>query len=261
MTKNQQEIPALKVEQISVYYEKTPVLWDISTEIPSGKLIGIIGPNGAGKTTFIKTILGLLQPMTGHIEVLGSPLKKGSPNIAYVPQRESIDWNFPITVFDLVLMGRYGHIGLFRWPRKADKEAAKHALEMVGMLDYAKRQISELSGGQQQRIFLARAIAQNPSLYLMDEPFAGLDLGTEKILVNLLKELRDSGKTILIVHHDLSSVETYFDWIVMLNMRLVASGPTEKYFNEDNLGKTFGKNNILLNEVLKITRKKSLGIS
>lgn len=255
-----QDIPAIRFEQISTYYDKTPVLWDVTASIEKGALVGIIGPNGAGKTTLIKTILGLHSPSTGHIEIFGKSIKEQKNSIAYVPQKESIDWNFPITVFELVLMGRYGYLGLFRWPRKADKVAALDALDMVGMLPFAKRQISELSGGQQQRVFVARAIAQNPSIFLMDEPFAGIDLQAEKIIMNLLKKLQKEGKTILIVHHDLNSVESYFDWVMMLNMRLIACGPTKECFSLDTLSKAFGKNNVLLSELKILSKKQPLGM-
>lgn len=252
--------PALQVSQVTVNYDKTPVLWDISLEIPQGKLVGIVGPNGAGKSTFIKTALGLIQPISGKIEFFGSPLKEVQTRVAYVPQRETVDWDFPITVRELVLMGRYGRLGIFRWPRQADWAAADHYLEMVGMTQYASRQISQLSGGQQQRVFLARALVQEADVYFMDEPFAGIDLGTETVLMNLLRQLKSNGKTVFVVHHDLNTVESYFDWVIMLNMRLVACGSVGHVFNAETLNTTYGKSYALLDEVLKLSQQKTTGL-
>lgn len=251
----------LQTHHLSVNYDKTPVLWDISLQIPSGKIVGIIGPNGAGKSTFIKTALGLVTPISGKVEFFGLPLKEVRSKIAYVPQRESVDWDFPITVADLVLMGRYGKIGLCRWPRQADKKAAEHFLEKVGMGAYAERQISQLSGGQQQRVFIARALMQEAEVYFMDEPFAGIDLATEKLIIDLLHQLKSTGKTVFIVHHDLNTVESYFDWVIMLNMRLVAFGKVDQVFNPDTLNTTFGKSYALFDEALKQSLQKTAGFS
>ena len=251
---------ALQVHQLSVNYDKTPVLWDISLEVPQGKLIGIIGPNGAGKSTFIKTALGLLKPITGQIEFLGMPLKNVRRQIAYVPQRESVDWDFPITVQDLVLMGRYGRLGIFRWPRQADKLAAQHYLEKVGMASYAHRQISQLSGGQQQRSFIARALMQEADIYFMDEPFSGIDQATEAVIMDLLRQLKSEGKTVFVVHHDLNTVEAYFDWVILLNMRLVACGPVLEQFNPQTLNAAFGKSYALFDEALKLSQHKTAGL-
>lgn len=253
--------PALKVHQLTVNYDKTPVLWDISLEVPSGKLVGVIGPNGAGKSTFIKTALGLVQPISGKIEFFGQLLKEVRQRVAYVPQRESVDWDFPITVRDLVLMGRYGRLGVFKWPRQADYAAADHYLEVVGMAQYKERQISQLSGGQQQRVFIARALLQEADVYFMDEPFAGVDLATEKVLMNVLRKLKDEGKTVFVVHHDLNNVEDYFDWVVMLNMRLIACGSVQQVFNPDTLNETYGKSYSLFDEALKLSQDKTKGIS
>ena len=176
---------------------------------------GIVGPNGAGKSTLIKASLGLIKPISGKIEYFNLPLKDVQKRIAYVPQRQSVDWDFPITVRDLVLMGRYGRLGPLRWPRKADWAAADRYLEMVGMGPYAGRQISQLSGGQQQRVFIARALLQEADIYFMDEPFAGVDLATEKVIMNILSNLKSEGKTVFVVHHDLNTVESYFDWVVL----------------------------------------------
>lgn len=254
---------ALKIDQLTVNYEKTPVLWDITLQIPQGKLVGIIGPNGAGKSTLIQAALGLMRPapISGSVEFFGRPLASVRDRIAYVPQRESVDWDFPITVIELVLMGCYGRLGLFRRPRKADWSAANRVLEQVGLADFAERQISQLSGGQQQRVFLARALLQEADLYLMDEPFAGVDLTTEKILIQLMRQLSAEGKTVCIVHHDLNSVESYFDWLVMLNLRLVASGPTQDVFTADNLQLAYGKNHVFLDEAIKLSRDQTSGMS
>jgi manganese/zinc/iron transport system ATP- binding protein len=251
---------AVQVSQLSVNYDKTPVLWDISFEVPTGTLVGVIGPNGAGKSTFIKAAMGLLKPISGKIEFFGKPLKAQPNKVAYVPQRETVDWDFPITVRNLVLMGRYGKLGLFRWPRKADWSAADHYLEMVGMKEYADRQISQLSGGQQQRVFIARALLQEADIYFLDEPFSGIDLASEKVIVNILKKLRDMGKTVFVVHHDLNSVENYFDWIVLLNMRLVASGPMTEVFTPELLNTTYGKSYALFDEAIKLSAQKTRGL-
>lgn len=243
--------PALKVDYLSVNYDKTPILWDISFEIPSGKLVGIIGPNGAGKSTLLKALLGMVKSYSGKIEFFGKPLKKIKKNIAYVPQRTSVDWDFPITVLEVVMMGQYHQLGLFKWAGKKNKEKALKTLEKVGMAAFAKRQISELSGGQQQRVFIARALAQEADFYLMDEPFAGVDMATEKTLIELFEELKRQGKTLFIVHHDLNTVEQYFDTIILLNTCLIAYGPTAKEFTAENIKRTYGKSSLLLEEAKK----------
>ena len=250
---------AFQVQNLTVSYDKTPVLWDISLKIPKGVLVGIVGPNGAGKSTLIKASLGLIKTLSGRIEFFGQPLKKVRQQVAYVPQKESVDWDFPITVQDLVLMGRYGRMGLFRRPREADRVAADHYLNLVGMKDYGHRQISQLSGGQQQRAFLARALIQESNLYFMDEPFAGVDLATETLIMQLLEQLKKKGKTVFVVHHDLNTLEKYFDWVIMLNMRLVACGPTKDFFNAETLRSTYGKSYALLDEAFKISQKKQTG--
>lgn len=256
----QPQPPVFQVDQLSVNYDKTPVLWDISFKVPAGKLVGIIGPNGAGKTTLIKAALGLVPPISGRIEFFGQPLKQVRLRVAYVPQRQTVDWDFPITVRDLVLMGRYGRLGLFRSPRQADLAAADHYLELVGMTPYAHRQISQLSGGQQQRIFLARALLQDADIYFMDEPFAAIDHASEMVIMNILRQLKAQNKTVFVVHHDLNTVESYFDWAIMLNMRLVACGEVREVFNGDTLSTTYGKSYALFDEALKLSQQKASGI-
>ncbi|WP_096152851.1 MULTISPECIES: metal ABC transporter ATP-binding protein [Bacillus] len=228
------------IENLTVAYHRKPVLKEISFSVPEGKLIGIIGPNGAGKSTLIKAILELTPKASGSVSIYGKPYKSQRKLIGYVPQRGSVDWDFPTNALDVVLMGRYGHIGWFKRPSKKDIEFAYECLEKVGMKEYASRQISQLSGGQQQRVFLARALAQDSSIYFMDEPFVGVDAATEKAIVTILNELKSQGKTVLVVHHDLQTVKEYFDWILLLNMRKVAIGPTEEIFTMENLQKTYG---------------------
>ncbi|MEC0534590.1 manganese ABC transporter ATP-binding protein MntB [Bacillus spizizenii] len=230
----------VELDNVTVAYHKKPVLQEISLQVPEGKLIGIIGPNGAGKSTLIKTILGLVPRASGDISIYGKDYKDQRTRIGYVPQRGSVDWDFPTNALDVVLMGRYGRIGLLKRPKKADVDMAKAALEKVGMLDYAKRQISQLSGGQQQRVFLARALCQDADIYFMDEPFAGVDAATERAIMTLLAELKEKGKTVLVVHHDLQTAEDYFDWILLLHLRKIAFGPAENVFTIENLQKTYG---------------------
>lgn len=256
----EKKAPAVKIEQLSVNYDKTPVLWDIHCEIPEGKLVGIIGPNGAGKSTLLKSLLGMTRPLSGKIEFFGKPYKEVRHRIAYVPQRSSVDWDFPITAFEVVLMGRYGKLGLFKWSKNADKEAARHALDTVGMLAFADRQISQLSGGQQQRLFIARALLQDADIYFMDEPFAGVDMATEKAIIALMDKLKNQGKTLLVVHHDLTTVESYFDWVVMLNTCLIASGQVSAVFNTQSIMRTYGRSSALIDEAAKLTQNKTLGI-
>jgi manganese/zinc/iron transport system ATP- binding protein len=251
---------ALNVEQLSVTYDKTLVLWDVHCKIPSGKLVGIIGPNGAGKSTFLKALLSMVRPLSGKIEFFGGPYRSAKQRIAYVPQRSSVDWDFPVTAFEVVLMGRYRKLGLFKRPSSADKEAARRALEMVGMQGFADRQISQLSGGQQQRLFIARALLQDADLYLMDEPFAGVDMATEKEIVALLDKLKAQGKTLLVVHHDLSTVDSYFDWVLMLNTCLIACGPVSEVFNSETILQAYGKSSALLEEAVQLTQNKTAGL-
>jgi manganese/zinc/iron transport system ATP- binding protein len=247
--------PALEVHDLTVAFDRKPVLWDIDLTIPTGKLVGVIGPNGAGKSTLIKSIMGIIPPSSGYIHVFDKPLDEVRKQISYVPQRESVDWDFPASVMDVVLMGRYSKLGLFKRPRKADRDVAMDCLKKVGMEAYFNRQISQLSGGQQQRTFLARALAQQADLYFMDEPFAGVDAASEKAIINLLREMTNSGKTVIVVHHDLQSVTQYFDWVILLNTRLVASGPTSTTFNQQNLQETYGGKLTLLADVADLLRR------
>lgn len=251
----------IEVEGLNVNYGKTSVLWDVSFQIPKGALVGVIGPNGAGKSTLLKAMLQLVRPLSGKIDLIGSPsFAKVQSKIAYVPQRGCVDWDFPVTAFEVVLMGRYGRLGLFGRPRKADKEAAIEALEFVGMLDFKDRQIGQLSGGQQQRLFLARALVQNAELFLLDEPFAGVDLASEKTMIDLLKKQKEKGKTILVVHHDLTTVDEYFDHLLLLNTRLVASGPKKEVFTKENLALCFGKSHVLFDEAATLSAKSLSGL-
>ena len=233
-------VPVLDVHDVTVAYHRKPVLWNIDLTVREPRLIGIVGPNGAGKSTLIRAILGLVPMATGKVTVFGAPLKKNRRSVGYVPQRESVDWDFPVTVLDTVLMGTYGELGWFRRPGRAHRRWALECLEKVGLADLARRQIGQLSGGQQQRVFLARALAQRAQLYFMDEPMAGVDAATERVIFELLQQLRADGKTVLVVHHDLRTVPTYFDEVVLLNMRLVAYGPVGTTFTPENLRKTYG---------------------
>ncbi len=230
----------IEVEDLTVAYQEKPVLWDIDMFVPPSTLMAIVGPNGAGKTTLIKTILGLIKPVAGTVLIKGKPYEQQRRIVGYVPQRGSVDWDFPTNVLDVVMMGRYRALGWIRRPGKAEKEMALQALDKVGMRDYAERQISQLSGGQQQRVFLARALVQDAEIYFMDEPFQGVDATTERAIINLLKELRAAGKTVVVVHHDLQTVPEYFDWVMLLNVRSIASGPVEEVFTEENLRRTYG---------------------
>jgi len=230
----------LSIQDLTVAYNGRPILWDIDCEIPNNKLVAIVGPNGAGKSTLIKSCLGIVKPLTGDITFYGEHLKKVLNRVAYVPQRESVDWEFPVSVLDVVLMGLYGKIGWIRRIKDIHKKEAKNALELVGLSGYEERHISQLSGGQQQRVFLARALVQNADLYLMDEPFAGVDAATEKSIITVLKNLQKEGKTIVCVHHHLQTVNEYFDYTILLNGRIVAEGPVSEVFNEENLKITYG---------------------
>ena len=230
----------LSVHDMTVAYHRRPVLWDVDLDVPAGKLVGVVGPNGAGKSTLIKAAIDLVPRASGVVRFFGLPYKKARRRVAYVPQRESVDWDFPVSALDVVTMGRYGRIGWLRPVGRSHREAARAALDRVGIADLADRQISNLSGGQQQRTFLARALVQEADLYLMDEPFAAVDAATEQAIVALLQDLRSAGKTVVVVHHDLQTVSRYFDHVILMNMRIVAHGPTATTFTDDNLRKTYG---------------------
>lgn len=222
---------ALEIQNLTVVYDLKPVLFDVNLKLPKSKLIAILGPNGAGKTTLIKSILNLVPSVLGTINIAN--FKK--TDIAYVPQSSSVDWDFPITVLDVVLMGCYGNLGFFKRPSKKDHINALKTLDTVGMSDYKDRQISKLSGGQQQRVFLARALMQNAEIYFLDEPFKGVDAKTELIIINLLKDLKNQGKTLVVVHHDLKTVSSYFDWVTFVNGKIIANGKTEDVFTKENI--------------------------
>ena len=232
--------PALTVRDLTVAYDEEPVLWDLDLTVPSGVLMAIVGPNGAGKTTLLKTILGIESPAAGQVRLFGAPYDQVRERIGYVPQRGSVDWDFPTNALDVVLMGLYGRLGWIRRPGAEEREEARAALEQVEMADYADRQISQLSGGQQQRVFLARALVQEADLYFMDEPLQGVDATTERAIIDVLRSLQEQGRTVVAVHHDLQTVSEYFDRVLLLNVRRMADGPVEEVFTEDNLRRTYG---------------------
>jgi manganese/zinc/iron transport system ATP- binding protein len=235
----------LAVRDLTVAYGDKPVLWDVDVTLPKGQLTAIIGPNGAGKSTLIKAAMDLVPTTAGTIEVFGKPYREQRRLVGYVPQRTSVDWEFPTDALDVVLMGTYGQLGWIRRPGRTQVARAMQSLEQVAMADFAHRQISQLSGGQQQRVFLARALAQDADLYFMDEPFAGVDATTERAIISLLKELRARGKTLVCVHHDLQSAPDYFDYVVLLNGRLIASGPMASTFTDDNVTRTYGSRHVV----------------
>lgn len=234
------QTPMLQVEGLTLSYDREPVVDAVSLTLEAGRLVGILGPNGAGKSTLIKGILGLQRPDAGRALFFGQPLDAVRRRVVYVPQRGAVDWDFPVTVADVVLMGRYGRLGLFGRPSRQDRRAAAEAMEKIGIADLARRQIGELSGGQQQRVFLARALAQDGELLFMDEPFVGVDAATEEAIVALLREMRDAGRTVVVVNHDLQTARAYFDELVLLNRRLVAHGPSEEIFTPSLLTRAYG---------------------
>jgi manganese/zinc/iron transport system ATP- binding protein len=246
--------PPVEIHDMTVAYHRKPVLWDVDLALPERKLIGVVGPNGAGKSTLIKAALGLVPLASGKVEIYGQPYAKQRHLVGYVPQRESVDWDFPVTVFDVVLMGTYGRLGWVRRPGASERRQAHECLAQVAMDPFARRQIRQLSGGQQQRVFLARALAQDAQIYFMDEPFAGVDAATEQAIFGVLQKLRENGKTVIVVQHDLQTVRQYFDYVVLLNMRLVDAGPTETTFSNENLQKTFGGRLTILDEAAEAVR-------
>lgn len=236
-----EEFP-LVTEHLSASYDKKPVIFDINLKIPKSKIVGVVGPNGAGKSTLIKAIMGMMPKCSGKVLILGQPFKKALKHIGYMPQRENIDWDFPVSVYDVVMMGRYQNLGLFKNPQIKDKEFVDVCIDKVELSEFKDRQIADLSGGQQQRVFLARALAQESDLYFMDEPFAGVDARTERAIMTVLQELRDKGKTLMVIHHDLATVRDHFDYLVLINHQVIAAGPTKEVFNLENLEKTYGGN-------------------
>jgi len=248
----------LSIHDLTVAYNRKPVLWDVEYEAPDRALIAIVGPNGAGKSTLIKAVLGLVPAASGLVEVYGRPVARQRHLIGYVPQRGSVDWDFPVSALEVVAMGLYGRIGWLRPVARRHREAARACLDQVGMADYADRQISHLSGGQQQRVFLARALAQEATLYFMDEPFAGVDAATETAIVDVLRRLKDEGRTVVVVHHDLQSVPEYFEHVLLLNGRVVAAGAVDEAFTPDNLRRTYGGRLTLLDDAATALAQRSL---
>jgi manganese/zinc/iron transport system ATP- binding protein len=229
------------VEDLTVSYGQNTALWDIDLDIPPGVMAAIVGPNGSGKSTLLKAALGLVKPVAGHVRFLGLPVAQMRGRIGYVPQRHEVDWDFPTDALDVVMMGLYGQLGWFRRPGAAERARALAALAEVGMQDYAGRQISQLSGGQQQRVFIARALVQDAPILILDEPMAGVDATTERLIIDLLRRLRDRGRTVIVVHHDLTTVSAYFDWLVMINRRIIAQGPVAQVYTPENLRAAYGR--------------------
>ncbi|MAC94535.1 MAG: manganese ABC transporter ATP-binding protein [Flavobacteriales bacterium] len=251
---------SIETHNLTVSYDRRPVLWNIDFKLPSGKIIGIIGPNGSGKTTLLKAIMGLVKPSSGYVKLFDQDLDKVRSKISYVPQRESVDWDFPASVMDVVLMGRYRKNNLLKPTSKEDKNIAAEALEKVNMLEFSNRQISQLSGGQQQRVFIARSLAQGADLYILDEPFVGVDAATEEAIMQLFKKMQEEGKTVVVVHHDLQTAKLYFDWMVLLNTRLVACGPKEEIFNDELLQEAYGGKLNVLSKVGELIKEKRFPI-
>lgn len=251
---------AIEVHNLTTTYGGAPVLWDVDFELPAGQIIGVIGPNGSGKTTLLKTIMGLLEPSSGYVKIFNQDLSKMRERIAYVPQRESVDWDFPASVFDVVMMGRYRKNNLFKRTNKIDVEIVEECIEKVGLTEFRDRQIAQLSGGQQQRVFIARALAQKAEIYLMDEPFVGVDSATENSILNLLEEMRNTGKTVLIIHHDLQTVSDYFDYLVLLNTRLIAKGTPQDVLTKENLTNAYGGQLTLLAKVANLIKENQFPI-
>ncbi|CAM4287082.1 metal ABC transporter ATP-binding protein [Paenibacillus alkaliterrae] len=233
-------LPALSVNGLSASYQKNKVLDDVNFDVNPGTLTSIVGPNGAGKSTLLKVMLDLHPKLSGSVSYFDSTYYKVKSRVGYVPQRGSVDWDFPTNALDVVMMGLYGQIGWLRWPKRIHREKAMNALDKMGMADYAGRQISQLSGGQQQRVFLARALVQDADLYFLDEPLAGVDAATERAIMDTLKTLKSNGRTVMVVHHDLQTVEDYFDHVLLLNRTVVANGSTNEIFTKENIFRTYG---------------------
>lgn len=239
-------VNACDVCKLSVAYRDKPVLNKIDFQCPRGVIMGIVGPNGAGKSTLMKALVGLMPAIHGSVEFFGKSFKAVRHRVGYMPQQNSVDWDFPTTVFDVVMMGTYGGLGWFRRPGTTERDRTRRALEQVGILDLADRQIGELSGGQRQRTFLARALVQDPEIYFMDEPLQGVDAKSERAIIEVMRSLKQQGKTIVIVHHDLATVREYCDWVTLLNGKVVASGPVELAFTEENVRTTYEHASALL---------------
>lgn len=229
----------IHVEDLSIAYNEKPVLWDADVDIAENSKTAIVGPNGAGKSTLIKGILNLVKPITGEVQIMGKPYDKVYKEIAYIPQKESVNWLFPTSVFDVVLMGRYGRLGWLKRPGRHDREIARDAVDRMGLSEFSHRQISELSGGQKQRVFLARAIAEDAKIYFMDEPLQGVDIKTEEAIMKIVDEFISQGKTVIAVHHDLATVPKYFDHVVLLNKRVIAAGKVSEVFTDKNIERTY----------------------
>ena len=249
--------PSIETHNLTVVYNKKPAIWNIDFTLPKGQIIGIMGPNGSGKSTLLKSIMGIVDPNIGYVRIFDETLDEVRDRVSYVPQRQSVDWDFPASVYDVVAMGRYARKGMFKRLSKTDHEVILECLEKVNLLPYQHRQISQLSGGQQQRVFLARALTQEADVYLMDEPLVGVDASTEQSIITLLKQMKSEGKTILVVHHDLHTASDYFDWLLLLNTRLVASGPFSEVFAEDILKDTYGGQLTTLSKIASLLKEKS----
>jgi manganese/zinc/iron transport system ATP- binding protein len=250
------ENPSIEAHNLTVVYNKKPAIWNIDFTLPYGQIIGIMGPNGSGKSTLLKSIMGIVDPNIGFAKLFDQELDEVRQKVSYVPQRQSVDWDFPANVFDVVAMGRYAQKGMFQRLTNADKAVIEESLKKVNMLPFAKRQISQLSGGQQQRVFIARALAQEADIYLMDEPLVGVDAATEQSIISLLKAMKDNGKTIVVVHHDLYTASEYFDWLVLLNTRLVASGPIDEVFSDAILKEAYGGQLTTLSKIASLLKEK-----
>ncbi|MBB79296.1 MAG: manganese ABC transporter ATP-binding protein [Crocinitomicaceae bacterium] len=250
--------PIIEVHNLTVSYDNNPVVWNANFSVPQGKMVGIVGPNGAGKSTLLKSIMGLIPRSTGNIKIFNKNINSVISKVAYVPQKESVDWDFPATVFDVVEMGRYGKKNLFKRLNNNDRKIVSESLEKVKMENYHDYHISELSGGQQQRVFIARALAQESDIYFMDEPFSGIDIATEKTIFQVLLQLKKEGKTIFVVHHNLQSVMNYFDWTILINKRIIASGPTSDVFTQEFLRRTYDGNLTLAEKTEKDLKRSNL---
>ncbi len=249
----------LSIHALTVAYQRRPVLWDVDLDVPERSIVGVIGPNGAGKSTLLKACLGLIPVSSGKVNIYGKPYEEQRALVGYVPQRESVDWDFPVSALEVVMMGTFGRLGWFRRAGKRERAHARESLDAVGLADEAHQQIGQLSGGQQQRVFLARALAQSAQLYLMDEPFASVDAATEQAIIAVLRRMRSEGRTVIVVHHDLETAREYFDWVILLNTRVVAAGPTATTMTHERLRETYGGRLTVLDEAAQRMQKAQLG--